>query len=1368
MGFLGADEHLLTAKSTLLRQTAAAEAQRGFNDGSMARPDYVSVKASNPSESQTSRKLSLKGSIPLKFTSGGTTPSGKPRLHVCDVCTRAFARQEHLRRHQLSHTKEKPFSCSICQRKFSRRDLLLRHSTKLHGGAADVKRVTKRRSNSKNVSFEQQSSNGKSSVLFSSLSADPLSEASTAHSASASVFSGNAKNENVSFKAKGPASISRESSGQLQHTLPPLVEDKVNNTAGGVQIRPAAPQAENRRASFSAMSGVNYSTSNMESHYATEAEFSTPQYYSMLDDLKNVDPVHEPGEEYVDQWLLNQPDQQHQRHQQHNADQSYAGYSFYNDIDVQAYEEIPEILSGTNQSPKPKLLSEQMSKLKVDRRTSYHSMESQIDPKTKNVSQAVQHIKSEFGDIPPISPIGGPPPPATHSQTPKKQNVNSSSPEYWRSMGVNGLLSGLYNSYKTPTNPNTTNVDKSSSSNPNSNDHFETDPFMNDDELDHRVKAWQDTLFNQPISQFERLNDMHVSNTYGIPQGYSFYGEYESSSSQIGPPKNHDSEATISPSLLDSPSLNSTGHMFSEPQVHTRRRSRAPSKFEDEFNEHTFDCLSHVYLFTSKTRIRIDEALEEYPYTGVPSPVIPNDEMLNHYVDQFINKFLNHHPFIHKAALNEYSLITNAIHDIKKTTISIEDAERVRRGQSTSADIEPGVKIIRDETFNVNFRASLVCLPFLVTTIGAIVSNKKDDAASLYEASRRCIHVYLETRRKLQTVEVFPLDDNQSTSSSNTAASLSSSPLWLIQSLALSVIYGLFADEEVSLSVIIRQVEALNTLLKSSGLNSTQYKPKFDHNFNEFIKYESTIRTIHMVFHVSTLLSALYNITPSITVADMLIDLPCSSSIWECYTSEDYTQMIESFDFRSRKFNDALRHLLLLDFNYYSSMHGDGDVEMNSSVANPATFLFEWHISEFGLVCIQNALHQMVYFLKLGNSKIISKAIGFETTLGRTFITNLDQLKIIGNNWSKMVRQCQLFNDASEVFNDSLVLDHYLNLKLNSISNLNKIKESVWLKSYQGVNENYLKFFNFGETELRDITYQQELTNLIGNAIDILKLMFFKHDASLMGSISQKAELKNSTLDQLDNMFNDLNETFNDMDFNVINLNVFHKLSLDSQILFDVMLVIVKFLINFENVYKRRLKFNHYSSFTFLDDDATRISNNHNDDHFHKVLFKFYIKFFKIYLNLEQFMKINYNYEDFETDQPISGNPYSSVDMLRARGLVPAYGNFDYDHHDDLAAEHDNMNEIEKLLAKSKQKYVDSGQWMGDAVKQYAGLSDIELIMNELIGFRLPYKLLKVGGFLYGFIYDKNFKFVNFRHLSDVLFHLRIFLESKVEDDNEI
>ncbi|KAG0668929.1 hypothetical protein C6P45_004279 [Maudiozyma exigua] len=89
--------------------------------------------------------------LPTNLRLNGVTPSGKPRLFVCKICTRAFARQEHLDRHERSHTNEKPYNCGICDKKFSRRDLLLRHAQKVHGGNCgdNVKRkIFNRRQNS--------------------------------------------------------------------------------------------------------------------------------------------------------------------------------------------------------------------------------------------------------------------------------------------------------------------------------------------------------------------------------------------------------------------------------------------------------------------------------------------------------------------------------------------------------------------------------------------------------------------------------------------------------------------------------------------------------------------------------------------------------------------------------------------------------------------------------------------------------------------------------------------------------------------------------------------------------------------------------------------------------------------------------------------------------------------------------------------------------------------------------------------------------------------------------------------------------------------------------------------------------------------
>ncbi|KAK1967883.1 hypothetical protein LY78DRAFT_575432 [Colletotrichum sublineola] len=69
----------------------------------------------------------------------------KPRPHVCATCQRSFARLEHLKRHERSHTKEKPFECPECTRCFARRDLLLRHQQKLHQTTTPSSRPRNRR-----------------------------------------------------------------------------------------------------------------------------------------------------------------------------------------------------------------------------------------------------------------------------------------------------------------------------------------------------------------------------------------------------------------------------------------------------------------------------------------------------------------------------------------------------------------------------------------------------------------------------------------------------------------------------------------------------------------------------------------------------------------------------------------------------------------------------------------------------------------------------------------------------------------------------------------------------------------------------------------------------------------------------------------------------------------------------------------------------------------------------------------------------------------------------------------------------------------------------------------------------------------------
>jgi hypothetical protein len=50
----------------------------------------------------------------------------------CAYCDRRFSKAEHLKRHQRSHTGEKPFRCNVCLKSYARSDVLIRHTRNHH------------------------------------------------------------------------------------------------------------------------------------------------------------------------------------------------------------------------------------------------------------------------------------------------------------------------------------------------------------------------------------------------------------------------------------------------------------------------------------------------------------------------------------------------------------------------------------------------------------------------------------------------------------------------------------------------------------------------------------------------------------------------------------------------------------------------------------------------------------------------------------------------------------------------------------------------------------------------------------------------------------------------------------------------------------------------------------------------------------------------------------------------------------------------------------------------------------------------------------------------------------------------------------
>lgn len=108
-----------------------------------------SQSGSAPSETSTPKNGNASSNASENGTPSGTAPPNRrgrkqsltedpSKTFVCELCTRRFRRQEHLKRHYRSlHTEEKPFECNECGKKFSRSDNLTQHA-RTHGSGAIV------------------------------------------------------------------------------------------------------------------------------------------------------------------------------------------------------------------------------------------------------------------------------------------------------------------------------------------------------------------------------------------------------------------------------------------------------------------------------------------------------------------------------------------------------------------------------------------------------------------------------------------------------------------------------------------------------------------------------------------------------------------------------------------------------------------------------------------------------------------------------------------------------------------------------------------------------------------------------------------------------------------------------------------------------------------------------------------------------------------------------------------------------------------------------------------------------------------------------------------------------------------------------
>lgn len=893
-----------------------------------AEPSSLPAKITN----NTNKKFDM---LPDHLRLNGVTPSGKPRLFVCKVCTRAFARQEHLTRHERSHTKEKPYVCGICERRFTRRDLLIRHCQKLHGGnCGDYIRRTSRKvrrdSKKDNGAVLDPSSSSEtdtpnnSTVSPNSDVSSSVTPATTKRVRKRSIKTEYATSSSTAVKkaakaADAAAKAAAKSAAATSRNVPtsdepigPLLSGRAGNEE---DVMSKKRLKVHRRVSFSAQSGQNYAILPESSDFTQEkperVDFSTPQMLP-LDLFDTIPQFDEPTNFNLldrNNWIndfnnaiIPGTDEQLVSHTHSNSVSESSPNS--NNTRNSSWELQGDTLKINSLFSFPMSQGESQH-AGADWKTLARALKPELENQdsanktaTEQITNSLHNFQIKFngnGDRTVDININ-----ASNSINDNVENGRNT---------VDPCLTSNHIQKDVISNTIRPNVTMTHNGIPT-----ESPPLRNDSNLGNDFK------FMLP-SAFTPSNDPLDTTNSAIKTNNSINNDHNIAHAHDNPTFNdtHDQEhnntlmkSTTSP-FPDIHRQNSLHHNHLHPSNEFPNTEIDPAQLQSIMDPgYTFYDVQYSQLcniskaspkdqdikinfFNNDIRNICENALIHYSSICGPSYkpcslTCSNDE-LNTYLKLYIMRFHPHNPFIHSSVWSFDSEAYRSYiyeHDAKNIPFSVDD---------------------------MIYHTNIICLPLFAATIGSLYKNTTSSSTSktreLYEIARRVLHVYLDRRKNLKRDETTsPLNSN----------------LWLIQSLTLSVMYSIFAEHSNSdinrSDQILTQVGAVCSLLRNYFLPLVQQKPENLRSEAEIIIWESKLRTTLTNYNLCQFLQIFHRLSSSSFITNFelqTIMIPNNETRWSTLSFNWNSTTIKSEHlyhlnflhfFQSFQFNDLGYHTI--------------------------------------------------------------------------------------------------------------------------------------------------------------------------------------------------------------------------------------------------------------------------------------------------------------------------------------------------------------------------------------------------------------------------------------------------------------------------